>query len=112
MAIQPIDLQNMYSQISNIAKNVAGQQQAAQLSESIQQQNQIQKNIENAQKVQQTNNEKANTNNVNKDGHQGGGGTYKNPNKNKGNNQDTPVSVDVNKAEKAGYIGTIIDITR
>ena len=39
MGIQPIDLQNMYSQISNVARNVGGQQQAAQVSQSVQQQN-------------------------------------------------------------------------
>ena len=38
MAIQPIDLQNMYSQMSNVAKSVAGQSQTAQLADSMQQQ--------------------------------------------------------------------------
>ena len=79
MGIQPIDLQNMYSQMNNIAKSVAGQQQSAQVSQSVQQQNQIQKNIEMSQRVQQTTDDKANTNNVNPEGHKGGAGTYKNP---------------------------------
>ena len=70
MGVQPIDLQNMYSQLSNVAKTVAGQQQAAQLSESMQQQNQIEKNLQEAQKIQQTN-EKSNTGNVNENGHHG-----------------------------------------
>ena len=72
MGIQPIDLQNMYSQMSNIARNVAGQQQAAQVSESVQQLNQIQKDLEQSQRVNQANNDKANTNNVNPEGHKGG----------------------------------------
>ena len=81
MGIQPIDLQNMYSQMNNIARNVGGQQQSAQVSQSVQQQNQIQKNIEMSQRVQQTENDKSNTNNVNPEGHKGGAGTYQNPNK-------------------------------
>ncbi|AEE16575.1 hypothetical protein [Treponema brennaborense] len=37
MAIQPIDLQTLYSQLGNVAKTVVHQQQGAQLSNSIQQ---------------------------------------------------------------------------
>ena len=44
MAIQPIDMQTMYSQLNNVAKN-AGAQQQAQLSEAMQQQSNIQKKI-------------------------------------------------------------------
>ena len=112
MGIQPIDLQNMYSQMSNIAKSVAGQQQAAQVSESVQQQNQIQKNIEQSQRVNQTNNDKANTNNVNPDGHKGGAGTYQNPNK-KGKKQNEMTAGFGSYGEaKSEYVGTIVDITR
>lgn len=113
MGIQPIDLQNMYSQISNIAKNVGGQQQAAQVSQSVQQQNQIQKNMEMAQKVQQTSNDKANTNSINPDGRGGSGsGTYQNPKKKRDNQKDNGMSFGSYSAEKAGYVGTIVDITR
>ena len=55
MAIQPIDMQTMYSQLNNVAKN-AGAQQQAQLSEAMQQQSNIQKNLENSQKIQNTSN--------------------------------------------------------
>ena len=114
MGIQPIDLQNMYSQISNIAKNVGGQQQAAQVSQSVQQQNQVQKNIEMSQRVQETSNDKANTNNVNPDGHHGSGGspTYKNPKKREQNRKDNSSAFGNYEAQKAGYVGTIVDITR
>ncbi|MGI5172184.1 hypothetical protein H0R92_01095 [Treponema sp. OMZ 840] len=37
MAIQPIDLQTLYSQLANVSKNVAFQQQGAQLQNAIQQ---------------------------------------------------------------------------
>ena len=110
MGIQPIDLQNMYSQMSNVARNVAGQHQAAQISESVQQQNQIQKNIEQSKKVQETKNDKANTNNVNPDGHQGGAGTYQNPNKKK--KEESKGSFGVYADVKSEYVGTIVDITR
>jgi len=112
MGIQPIDLQNMYSQMSNVARSVAGQHQAAQVSESVQQQNQIQKNIEQSQKVQQAKNDKANTQNVNADGHQGGAGTYQNPNKKKNKNNDSKGSFGIYADTKSEYVGTIVDITR
>lgn len=112
MGIQPIDLQNMYSQISNVARNVGGQQQAAQLSQSVQQQNQIQKNLEMSQRVQEANNDKANTNNVNPDGHKGGAGTYKNPDKNKKDSNENRGSFSSYEASKSAYVGTIVDITR
>ncbi len=111
MGIQPIDLQNMYSQMSNVAKTVAGQQQAAQVSEQVQHQNQIQRNIEQAQRVQQTSNDKANTNSVNQDGRQGGSGTYQNPKKKKNHNQNDSAFGSFNNT-KAEYVGTIVDITR
>ena len=112
MGIQPIDLQNMYSQISNVARNVGGQQQAAQVSQSVQQQNQIQKNIEQSQRVQQASNDKANTNNVNPDGHHGGAGTYQNPKKKKDGQQEQKSAFGGYGDAKSGYVGTIIDITR
>ena len=67
MGIQPIDLQTMYTQLSNVSKTMAGAQQA-QLTEAMQQQGNIQRNMENAAKVQQTSNEKADTNSVNQNG--------------------------------------------
>lgn len=111
MGIQPIDLQNMYSQMSNIARNVAGQQQAAQVSESVQQLNQIQKDLEQSQRVNQANNDKANTKNVNPEGHKGGSGGYKNPQKREKKRQNTSGFSSYGDA-KSEYVGTIVDITR
>ena len=67
MGIQPIDLQTMYTQLSNVSKSMSGAQQA-QLTEAMQQQSNIQRSMENAAKVQQTSNEKANSNSVNQNG--------------------------------------------
>ena len=112
MGIQPIDLQNMYSQMNNIARNVGGQQQAQQVSQSVQQQNQIQKDLEMSQRVQQTSNDKANKNNVNADGHKGGAGTYQNPKKKRdGKNEQKPAFSGYSDL-KPEYVGTIVDITR
>ena len=67
MAIQPIDLQTMYQQQSNISKIVNTQQQAA-LTEQMQQENNIQKNLENNKSVQKTQTEKAEANKTNENG--------------------------------------------
>ncbi|MCR4899293.1 MAG: hypothetical protein K5907_00570 [Treponema sp.] len=112
MGIQPIDLQNMYSQMSNVAKTVAGQQQAATVAEQVQKQDQTQKNIEQLQRVQQTNNDKANTNNVNADGHHGGSGTYQNPNKKRKDGSQKETTFSAFNSTKPEYVGTIVDITR
>ena len=110
MGVQPIDLQNMYSQLSNVAKAVAGQQQAAQLSESMQQQNQIEKNMMEAQKIQQTN-EKSNTGNVNENGHHGSMSYSQQKKKRDEENQEN-TSHNATNSKESSYIGTIIDITR
>ncbi len=112
MGIQPIDLQNMYSQMNNIARNVAGQQQSAQVSQSVQQKNQIQQNIEMSQRVQQASNDKGNTNNVNPEGHKGGSGTYQNPKKKQNGEKDPKTAFGGFSDTRPDYVGTIVDITR
>ena len=111
MGVQPIDLQNMYSQLSNVAKTVAGQQQTAQLNESMQQQNQIEKNMINAQKIQQTN-EKSNTGNINENGHKGSYAYSHQRQKKEQNQQEQNDSTDSAGSAESPYLGTIIDITR
>lgn len=114
MAIQPIDLQNMYSQMSNVSKVLSGSQQA-QLTESMQQQSNIQKSIENASKVQQASNEQAESSGVNQDGHNTSL-AFKNGRNNKNFNDDSENdsdnSSDNGNRYKSKYLGTIIDITR
>lgn len=115
MGIQPIDLQSMYSQISNVAKNVGGQQQTAQLNDSIQQQAVIQRNLENARKVQQTSGEKSTAKNIDSNG---SNSSFYGQNRKK--KQDNPADdfPPDNNAGSAGdgnkphYLGTIIDISR
>ena len=111
MGIQPIDLQTMYTQLSNVSKTMAGAQQA-QLTEAMQQQGNIQRSMENAAKVQQTSNEKSDTNSVNQNG--SGAGSYFGG-KRKGQEQkhkdEYPEEKRPPKSDLS-YLGTIIDITR
>ena len=51
MAIQPIDLQTMYSQMNNVAKTVAVQQQGGQLTQAMQEAQRVQQNSEQAAQV-------------------------------------------------------------
>ena len=111
MGIQPIDLQTMYTQLSNVSKSMAGAQQA-QLTEAMQQQGNIQRNMENAAKVQQTSNEKADTNSVNQNGSNGSGAYgQKKQEKHNQNTQEESGEIRPPKSDLS-YLGTIIDITR
>ena len=114
MGIQPIDLQTMYSQLSNVSKTLAAGQQS-QLTEAMQQQNNIQRSLENSTKVQQTQTDKTASNIVDKDGRGGASafGGRKNSRQNEENGAGENTS-DGQNGTKSGspYIGTIIDITR
>ena len=112
MGIQPIDLQTMYTQLSNVSKTMAGSQQA-QLTEAMQQQSNIQRNMENAAKVQQTSNEKSNTNSVNQNGSNSSGayGGNRQRNQNHKAEDDDINEIRPPKSDNS-YLGTIIDITR
>ncbi len=109
MGIQPIDLQTMYSQLSNLSKTVSGVQQA-QLTEAMQQQSNIQKGIENASKVHETSNEKADANAVNQNGSNSSfhGGQKK---KNNESDQELPEEPKLTRPHYS-HLGNIIDITR
>ena len=51
MAIQPIDLQTMYSQMANIAQNAAQAQDGGKFAEAMQQQHIVRENLEAAERV-------------------------------------------------------------
>lgn len=111
MGIQPIDLQTMYSQMSNVSKAYSGQQQV-QLTEAMQQQNNIQNNLENTKKVQQTSNEKGITKNISENGGNSSGAYGKNGQKKKYNEKKEDADEITPPKSDYSYIGTIIDITR
>ena len=112
MGIQPIDLQTMYSQLSNVSKSLAAGQQA-QLTEAMQQQQNIQRGLENASKVQQTQTEKTDAALVNKDGSNGGElpNQKKNPSHDN-NSSEYKEDGSPKHSSSSPYVGTIIDITR
>ena len=111
MAIQPIDLQNMYSQIQNVARNEAGNQ-LSQVASSIQQVIKAEKNLENSTKVQNTSNDNSKADMINSNGRgNSSSGGYKQGNS-KHHNNDDENDLPPPKAAPAPYIGSIIDITR
>ena len=111
MGIQPIDLQTMYTQLSNVSKAMSGAQQA-QLTEAMQQQGNIQRSMENAARVQQTSNEKADTNSVNQNGSNSSGAYGGRRQQNKNQNQEEEAQEYHPPKSDHSYLGTIIDITR
>lgn len=111
MAIQPIDLQNMYTQIQNVARNEAGNQ-LSQVASSIQQVTKTEKNLENSTKVQNTSNDNSKADTINSNGRGSGSsaGYMKKKSDKQNNNEDDDLPP--RKAAPTPYIGSIIDITR
>ncbi len=85
MALQPIDLQTMYSQMANVAQRVSGETQGAALSQSLQQQGIINQELQQSQTVQRAAGNEAETGKIKSDSrgnspNQSYGGKKKNPN--------------------------------
>ena len=105
MAIQPIDLQTMYSQMANIAQNAAQAQDGGRLAEAMQQQNIVRENLEEVDRVSRpaSDESEAESRAVKNDGTSSsrgkGGGREK---KDEGRE----------RAVRESYIGQHIDITR
>jgi hypothetical protein len=111
MAIQPIDLQTMYSQLANVAQSVAHAQEGPQLAEAMQQENIVQKNKEQADKVQQTAAEGVKTAVIKDEGHSGtkSGAYGKKQKKPEDKKQETAPEDD---GIRESYLGQHINITR
>lgn|SRR5574344_835771 len=67
MAIQPIDLSTIYTQMDKVAKYNASQDQNAQLANAVGMNKTIQENLEKTQQVQQAANNKVDTMKINPD---------------------------------------------
>ncbi|MBQ6781928.1 MAG: hypothetical protein IJP62_11990 [Treponema sp.] len=109
MAIQPIDLQTMYSQMQNVARNVANAQFQPQLTQQMQEMNQIQQQQEQAKTIQRAANEESQTTDVNEDGrsdNQQPAGNGKKHEEQKDNTEPQKTHI------REGYLGRHIDITR
>jgi len=108
MAIQPIDLQIMYSQMSNVANIAAHQQNGAQLADAMQQTKIVQQNIEQTSSVQKTAENESKSVEINPDGHQSSERFSAKKKK-----QESAAEPEKKKNEiRESYLGQHIDITR
>lgn len=109
MGLQPIDLQTMYSQISNAAKMAVNVEQSVALAQKAQQVDLVRKNEELNNKVQQTG-EDQKSSGVNQNGHnQQDSADKRNKDKKDASSEDD------NKDKyrlKESFLGQHIDITR
>lgn len=109
MAIQPIDLSTMYIQMSNVAKNVAHQQQGAQLSQALQEATFVRQNAENAAQVHKAAEGETKSERI-KNNSSGSSGSFEGKKK-KG--EETEVQEEKKQTEiKESYLGQNIDILR
>jgi hypothetical protein len=111
MAIQPIDLQTMYSQMANVAQNVAHAQEGPQLTEAMQQQNVVQMNKELAEKVHRTADGEERSAAVKNDGQNGTTGGFTGKKKRKQTESETEEKPEDNGIRES-YLGQHINITR
>ena len=111
MAIQPIDLQTMYSQMANIAQNAAQAQDGGKFAEAMQQQNIVRENLEEAERVSRpaSDESEAQSRAVKNDGSSPSHG--KSEEKGKGGEREKKHE-GRERAVRESYIGQHIDITR
>ena len=111
MSLNPLDLQTMYSQINNVAKQASHLTQGAQLSQSMQQEEAVRKNQEEAKKVSETKeNSQAKGIDVNSDGKNSNTGHQNSEKKSADNPYEQNDSDKIRIKEE--YLGKHIDITR
>ena len=110
MGISPIDLQTMYSQMSNVASRVSHEQQSAQVSSSLQQQMAVNQNSQNIKTVQKAADNDSKTGLIKEDGHQNQNqeGASKKSEQNPESENETPKKIEIREE----YLGKHINITR
>lgn len=109
MAIHPIDLQTMYSQMNNVARTVANSTQGAQLAQQLQESRLVQQGMEQAQMVQRAAGDEAKSTGVSDEGHRGGEQGGSASRRGGGEQQEQRQ----NGCEiRESYLGQHIDITR
>lgn len=111
MAIQPIDLQTMYSQMSNVANRVSHEQQSAHVAQGLQQQTAVNQNAQTVKTVNKASPEEENAPNVKEDGHNNS--EQKESEKKKNQNQKQSESYANPKIEiREDYLGKHVNIER
>lgn len=109
MAIQPIDLQTIYSQMSNVAKNVAHQQNGNQLTQAMQENVAVQQEQERLSQVHKTAENDANTSQVKDEGHQNN--SFQNQKNQKKSKEEEPEKKKLTEIRES-FLGQNIDISR
>ena len=111
MAIAPIDLQVMYSQMHNVAKLAVNQQQGAVLSQQLQEQKIVQKNLEKAVAVKKAADNESKSQTVG-DGRNGGNGSAPHAGGGRGRESDSSDSEPTEKKQiEESYLGQHIDVS-
>lgn len=108
MAIQPIDLQTMYSQMSNVASKVSHEQHGAQMTASMQQQSAVLQNSQSVKTVQKAAGEESKTGLIKDDGHQSQNGQSDEKKSSSQDQDEKPAKTEFREE----YLGKHIDITR
>lgn len=106
MAIQPIDLQTLYTQMDKVSKNVVQQQQQAQLQGSMQLDGLVKKDIQKSTTVEQM--EKQESMSSVKDGHNSNNGKNNSSKKHKSEETQEEIVLEVIKDPA---LGKTIDIS-
>lgn len=110
VAVQPIDLQTMYSQMQNVARDVANAQFQPQLAQQMREMSMVQQQQERAQTVQRAANEEAQPTHVDSDGRSGDSQQPNRQGEPKGGGKSNPPA---KKTEiREGFLGRHVDVTR
>lgn len=110
MALQPIDLQTMYSQMANVAQRVASESQGAALSQSLQTQGLVNQNLQQSQAVQKTAANETQTGKIKADANGGGNSAPGGQKKKEGQQEATEKKQEYEIRDPA--LGVHINITR
>lgn len=108
MGIHPIDLQTMYSQIGNIAKTVASQQQGIPLSQAMREASIVRQNSELASQVHRAADNETKSGLISDEGHNSSADQESGGDKKKSEDKDKKKEQEFRES----YLGVHIDITR
>ncbi|WP_296022539.1 hypothetical protein [uncultured Treponema sp.] len=109
MAIQPIDLQTIYSQMGNVAKNVAHQQNGNQLTQAMQENASVQQKQEQLAQVHKTAENEAVASQIKDEAHQNN--SFQNQ-RNQKKNQEEELEKNKLTEIRESFLGQNIDISR
>ena len=112
MAIQPIDLQTIYSQMGNVAKNVAHQQNGNQLTQAMQENAAVQQKQEQLAQVHKTAENEAVASQIKDEAHQNNSFQNQRNQRNQKKNQEEELEKNKLTEIRESFLGQNIDISR